>query len=85
MDPTVSHILTNNVDYVEINEGPFNVEDFGALSGDVKIHTIKPKEEFEGEVNLGLGSLGIQKRRFFSKWRYNRKCKSLTHGHSRKK
>jgi iron complex outermembrane receptor protein len=64
MDPPVSHILTNNVDYVEINEGPFNVEDFGALSGDVKIHTIKPSEEFEGEVNLGLGSWGYKKGSF---------------------
>ncbi|WP_373028897.1 TonB-dependent receptor [Sulfurovum sp.] len=64
MDPPVSHVLTNNIDYVEINEGPFNVEDFGALSGDVKIHTIKPSEEFEGELNLGLGSWGYQKGSF---------------------
>ena len=64
MDPPVSHILTNNVDYIEINEGPFNVEDFGVLSADVKIHTIKPEEEFEGEVNLGLGSWGYQKGAF---------------------
>ena len=64
MDPPVSHVLTNNVDYVEINEGPFNVEDFGALSGDVKIYTIKPSEEFAGEVNLGLGSWGYQKGSF---------------------
>ena len=64
MDPPVSHILTNNVDYIEINEGPFNVEDFGSLSGDVKIHTIKPEEEFAGEVNLGYGSWGYKKGAF---------------------
>ncbi len=64
MDPPVSHILTNNVDYIEINEGPFNVEDFGSLSADVKIHTIKPNEEFEGELNLGLGSWGYKKGSF---------------------
>lgn len=64
MDPPVSHILTNNVDYIEINEGPFNVGDFGALSGDVKIHTVKPEEEFAGEVNLGFGSWGYQKGAF---------------------
>ncbi len=64
MDPPVSHILTNNVDYIEINEGPFNVEDFGSLSGDVKIHTKKPEEEFAGELNLGLGSWGYQKGAF---------------------
>jgi len=64
MDPPISHILTNNVDYIEINEGPFSVEDFGALSADVKIHTIKPTEEFEGEVNLGFGSWGYKKGSF---------------------
>jgi len=61
MDPPISHVLTNNVDYIEINEGPFNVEDFGVLSADVKIHTIKPQEGFEGEINLGAGSFGYQK------------------------
>jgi len=61
MDPPVSHVLTNNVDYIEINEGPYNVEEFGVLSADVKIHTLKPKDEFEGEVNLGFGSWGYKK------------------------
>lgn len=61
MDPPISHVLTNNVDFIEINEGPYNVEDFGSLSGDVKVHTVKPKDEFSGELNLGLGSLGYKK------------------------
>ena len=61
MDPPISHVLTNNVDYIEINEGPYNVEDFGVLSADVKVHTMKPKEAFEGEVNVGIGSFGYQK------------------------
>ncbi len=61
MDPPVSHVLTNNVDYIEINEGPYNVEDFGVLSADVKIHTIQPKDEFEGDINLGFGSWGYKK------------------------
>ena len=64
MDPPISHVLTNNVDYIEINEGPFNVEDFGVLSADIKVHTIKPEEEFAGEVNVGLGSFGYQKAAF---------------------
>jgi len=64
MDPPVSHVLTNNVDYIEINEGPYSVEDFGVLSADVKIHTIKPSEELEGEVNFGFGSWGYQKASF---------------------
>lgn len=64
MDPPISHILTNNVDYIELDEGPFNVEDFGVLSADVKIHTIKPTEGTTGELNLGFGSWGYQKGAF---------------------
>ncbi|NOR55423.1 MAG: TonB-dependent receptor [Sulfurovum sp.] len=61
MDPPVSHVLTNNIDYIEINEGPYNVEDFGVLSADVKIHTIQPEDEFQGDINLGFGSWGYKK------------------------
>ena len=64
MDPPISHVLTNNVDYIEINEGPFNVEDFGVLSADIKVHTLKPSQEFQGEVNLGVGEFGYQKGAF---------------------
>ena len=61
MDPPISHVLTNNIDYIEINEGPYNVEDFGVLSADVKIHTLQPEEEFQGDINLGFGSWGYKK------------------------
>jgi len=61
MDPPVSHVLTNNIDYIEINEGPYNIEDFGVLSADVKIHTIQPEEEFQGDINLGFGTWGYKK------------------------
>ena len=61
MDPPVSHVLTNNIDYIEINEGPYNVEDFGVLSADVKIHTLQPTDEFTGDINLGFGSWGYKK------------------------
>jgi iron complex outermembrane receptor protein len=61
MDPPVSHVLTNNIDYIEINEGPYNVEDFGVLSADVKVHTIKPSQEWSGDINLGYGSWNYQK------------------------
>ena len=64
MDPPISHVATNNVDYIEINEGPYNVEDFGVLSADVKIHTIKPGDEFQGDINLGFGSWGYKKASF---------------------
>lgn len=61
MDPPISHVLTNNIDYIELREGPYNVEDFGALSADVKIHTLKPSEEFTGEVGVNVGSWGYKK------------------------
>jgi iron complex outermembrane receptor protein len=61
MDPPVSHILTNNIDYIQLDEGPYNVEDTGVLSADVQIHTIKPQKDFHGDVNLGFGSWGYQK------------------------
>ena len=64
MDPPVSHILTNNIDYIQIDEGPFDVENFGVLSADVKIHTIKPSKTLQGDLNLGLGSFGYKKGAF---------------------
>jgi iron complex outermembrane receptor protein len=64
MDPPISHVLTNNVDYIEINEGPYNVEDFGSLSADVKIHTLKPSKEFSGEAGVNFGSWGYNKQYF---------------------
>ena len=64
MDPPVSHVLTNNIDYIELNEGPFNVEDFGVLSADVKVHTIKPSKAWSGDINLGYGSWNYKKAAF---------------------
>jgi len=64
MDPPISHVLANNIDYIEINQGPFDVEDFGALSAGVKVHTIKPTQEIHGDLNLNVGSWGYQKGSF---------------------
>ncbi len=61
MDPPISHVLSNNVDFIQIDEGPFDIETFGSLSADVKIYTIKPSKEFKGDINLALGSFGYQK------------------------
>jgi len=61
MDPPVSHVLTNNIDYIQIDQGPFSVEDFGILSANVDIHTIAPSKDFHGDVNLGFGSWGYKK------------------------
>lgn len=64
MDPPISHVLANNIDYIEIDQGPFSVEDFGALSAGIKIHTIKPSKEMHGDLNLNFGSWGYQKGSF---------------------
>ena len=61
MDPPTSHVLTNNIEGVEIIEGPYDVENFGTLSGAVKITTKKPDEGFHGEVNMNFGSWGYNK------------------------
>ena len=64
MDPPISHVLANNIDYIEIDQGPFDVEDFGALSAGIKVYTIKPTEEIHGDLNLNMGSWGYQKGSF---------------------
>ena len=61
MDPPISHVLTNNIDYITIEDGPFDVESFGVLSADVKIETLKPTKEFSGDVNLNFGSWDYKK------------------------
>lgn len=61
MDPPTSHILTNNIEDVEVTEGPYDVENFGTLSGAVKVTTKKPEAGFRGEVNLNMGSWDYQK------------------------
>ena len=69
MDPPTSHILTNNIESIEVIEGPYDVENFGTLSGIVKVKTKKPTEEFHGEINLNAGS-----------WQYRKAAATLTGG-----
>ena len=61
MDPAISHVLTNNIESIEIVEGPYDVENFGSLSALVKVKTKKPTEDIHGNINLGMGSFGFQK------------------------
>ena len=61
MDPPTSHVLVNNIQNIEIQEGPFDVENFGTLSGIVKINTKKPSKEATGEANINIGSFGYRK------------------------
>ena len=61
MDPAISHVLTNNIESIEIIEGPYDVENFGSLSAVVKVKTKKPTKDLHGGVDLGAGSFGYQK------------------------
>jgi len=61
MDPPTSHVVTHAIDDVEIVEGPFDVEEFGTLSGGIKVKTRKPSQELSGDVSLNAGSFGYQK------------------------
>jgi len=61
MDPPISHILTNQINEVEVIEGPYDVENFGTLSGGVKITTKKPTKDLNAEINLGYGSWSYKK------------------------
>ncbi len=61
MDPPISHVLSNNVQNVKVIEGPFDVENFGTLSGLVKVETKEPTKDVHGEVNLNAGSYGYKK------------------------
>jgi len=61
MDPPTSHILANQIETVEVIEGPYDVETMGTLSGGLKIKTKQPTKEFKGELNLGMGSWGYKK------------------------
>ncbi len=61
MDPPTSHVVTHSITNVEVKEGPFDVEEFGTLSGGIKIKTKEPKEGFNGEFGFNIGSFGYQK------------------------
>jgi iron complex outermembrane receptor protein len=61
MDPPTSHVLTNTIDSIEIIEGPYDVENFGTLSGAVIVTTLQPSEGLNGEVSLNVGSFNYLK------------------------
>jgi iron complex outermembrane receptor protein len=61
MDPPTSHVLTNNIESIEIIDGPYDVEDFGTLSGAVKVKTKKPTKGFHGQIDLNAGSFTQRK------------------------
>jgi len=61
MDPPTSHILASQISEIEVIEGPYDVENFGTLSGGIKVTTKQPTQKTQGQLNFGLGSWGYQK------------------------
>jgi len=61
MDPPTSHVVTHAIDDVLVQEGPFDVEEFGVLSGSVKVKTKKPSKELHGDIALNAGSFDYKK------------------------
>jgi iron complex outermembrane receptor protein len=61
MDLPTSHIVTANVDTIKVSEGPFDVENFGTLSGSVKIKMKKPSTKLKGNIETTLGGFGYKK------------------------
>lgn len=72
MDPPTSHILTNNIESIDIIEGPYDVENFGTLSGAVKVKTKKPEEDLHGEVSINMG-----------RWNYEKYAMTLSGGNEK--
>ncbi|WP_457596975.1 TonB-dependent receptor [Hydrogenimonas sp.] len=61
MDPPISHVLSNNVDNIVIKEGPYDVENFGTLTGLVEVNTLKPSKEPHGQIDFNAGSWNYTK------------------------
>ncbi len=60
MDPPLSHVLANNIDYIEVKEGN-DVTAQGAMGASIKVHTLEPTKEFKGDMNVGVGRWGYRK------------------------
>ena len=61
MDPPISHVLSSNIESITIIEGPYDVQNFGTLSGAVTMKTRKPEKDLHGELDLGYGSFNYKK------------------------
>jgi iron complex outermembrane receptor protein len=56
MDPPAMHISSSQIANVEVQEGPFDVTQFGSLGGKINVVTKDPQKGLHGEVSATLGS-----------------------------
>ena len=61
MDPPISHVLSNNIQSIQVIEGPYDVEEYGNLGGGIKIKTLQLKKGWQGGVSFGGGSWNYKK------------------------
>ncbi|MCL4430780.1 MAG: TonB-dependent receptor, partial [Epsilonproteobacteria bacterium] len=61
MDPPSMHISSAQIASVEVQEGPFDVTQFGSLGGKINVVTKDPAKGIHGEVSATLGSFDYRK------------------------
>lgn len=61
MDPPSMHISSAQIAAVEVQEGPFDVTQFGSLGGKINVVTKDPAKGMHGEVSATLGSFDYRK------------------------
>lgn len=61
MDPPSMHISSSQIKSVEVQEGPFDVTQFGSLGGKINVVTKDPEKGIHGEVSATLGSYDYRK------------------------
>ena len=61
MDPPISNILASQIQSIEVIEGPYDIENFGTLSGGIKIKTKKPSKKIQGSLHTSFGSFDYRK------------------------
>jgi len=61
MDPPAMHVSSSQIASVEVQEGPFDVTQFGSLGGAINVVTKDPSKGMHGEVSATLGSYDYRK------------------------
>lgn len=61
MDPPSMHISSSQIANVEVQEGPFDVTQFGSLGGKINVVTKDPAKGLHGEVSATAGSFDYRK------------------------
>lgn len=61
MDPPAMHVSSSQIANVEVQEGPFDVTQFGSLGGAINVVTKDPIKGLHGEISATLGSYDYRK------------------------